>query len=98
MRRRNIIIEKLWAGDTIQFKPHGNSMTPRIASGELVTIEPATYTDIEVGDVVYCKVKGRVMLHLCTAIGKDGKLQISNNHGWVNGWTTTVYGKVTKVG
>lgn len=96
MRRRNIIIEALSEGKAIQFKPHGNSMTPRIMSGQLVTLYPVKLEDVQVGDAVYCKVKGRVMLHLCTA-KKDGKVQISNNHGWVNGWTKTVYGKAVKI-
>lgn len=96
MRRRNIIVEALCEGKTVQFKPHGNSMTPKINSGQLVTLDPIKLDDVEVGDMVYCKVKGSVMLHLCTA-KKDGKVQISNNHGWVNGWTTTVYGKAVKI-
>jgi hypothetical protein len=46
--------------------------------------------------VVLCKVHGTYYLHLITA--KDGqRFQISNNKGHVNGWTKTIFGKVTKV-
>ena len=33
-------IEKLKAGQTVQFRPRGHSMTPKIKSGELCTVEP----------------------------------------------------------
>lgn len=81
------IIEKLKNGETVSFRPRGNSMTPKIESGQLVTIEPVTDTKtIKRGDIVYCKVNGKIYLHLVTAIRKDGKqIQISNNHGFVNG-------------
>ena len=92
-------IEKLQAGETIQFRPVGNSMTPRVSSGALVTVEPIKdHTTVERGDVVLCKVRGKVYLHLVTAI-KDGQFQIGNNHGHINGWTSSakVYGKLIKV-
>jgi len=89
-------IEKLQKGEEVQFRPSGNSMTGKINHKELVTLKPEIIENIEVGDIVLSKVKGKVLLHLVTA--KDGKrLQISNNKGHVNGWTKTVYGKVTKV-
>lgn len=87
-------VEKLKKGETVSFRPKGNSMTPRIKSGELVTIEPSL--DIEVGDAVFCKVRGNFYVHLVKAI-KNGEYQIGNNHGRINGWTKNVYGKVTQV-
>lgn len=70
-------------------------MTPRIKSGQEVTINPVDPMTVAVGDVVLSKVKGRYWLHLISAIEHD-RIQISNNHGHVNGWTTRdrVYGKV----
>lgn len=95
--RTNVIIEKLNAGDVVEFRPKGNSMTPRIESGQLVTIAPCVLTDCKVNDIVYCKVRGSVYLHLIKKIDQDGRLLIGNNHGHDNGWTTTVYGKLIKI-
>ena len=89
-------LEELQALREVSFRPHGNSMTPLIMSGQLVTVQPAKLEDIKRGDIVFCKVKGYYHLHLCTAI-RDKQVQISNNHGHVNGWTSQVYGKVIRV-
>ena len=92
----NSYIEKLLKQEEVKFRPNGHSMKGKINDKELVTVKPEIMDNIEIGDAVLCKVHGKVYLHLVTA--KDGKrLQISNNHGHVNGWTKTVYGKVTKV-
>lgn len=91
---------RLQAGETVQFRPVGNSMTPRILSRQLVTVEPLPKeAELEKGDVVLAKVNGKVYLHLVSAIGQDGRVQISNNHGHVNGWTTRdkVYGRLVRV-
>lgn len=89
-------IVALQEGKTVKFRPVGNSMTPRVKSRELCTVEPATVDDVESGDVALCKVNGNVYLHLVTA-KRDGQVQISNAHGHVNGWTKTVYGKLILV-
>ena len=92
-------VQALKEGKTIKFRPHGGSMVPIIHSGQLVTVEPLNDRVLEVGDVVLCKVNGHQMLHKVSAIGSDGRLQISNNHGHVNGWTTlkNVFGILTQV-
>jgi phage repressor protein C with HTH and peptisase S24 domain len=89
-------IEKLQAGQTVSFRPRGNSMIPRIKSGELCTVEPVTLDSISVGDVVLAKVNGSVYLHLVTG-KRANQVQISNNKGHVNGWTKTVFGKLIKI-
>jgi len=82
-------VQALLVGQTIKFRPHGNSMVPRIYSGQLVTVAPVIEdTPIVPGDVVLCKVNGNQMLHKVTAIGSDGRYQIGNNHGHINGWCT----------
>jgi len=74
-------------------KPKGNSMLPRIKSGErLLFVKRPGYL---VDDVVLCKVKGTFMVHKVLAI-KDDKYQIGNNKGHVNGWTRQVYGSAYK--
>lgn len=96
----NEIVGKLKAGEVVTFRPRGPSMRGRVESGQLCTVTPVTAdTVISKGDVVYCKVKGRIFLHLVTAVrtNKTSNLyQISNNFGHVNGWTShsQIYGKL----
>lgn len=92
-------IEKLKKGETVQFRPRGNSMAGRINSGQLVTVAPLE-DPAEVGDVVLCKVRGTEYLHLVKAVrgfSQWRQYQIGNNTGHINGWTNKVFGKVTKV-
>lgn len=89
--------ERLDNGETFVTSEKGNSMIPLIKSGQKVQLSPAKLEDIEIGDIVYCKISGRYYMHLVTAKNADRGLQISNNHGHVNGWTKKVYGKVTEV-
>lgn len=92
----NYKIEKLMKGESFITSERGNSMTPLIYSGQKHELSPITIEDCKVGDIVYCKVKGNLYTHLVKAIGDRGLL-IDNNHGYINGWTKTVYGKVTKI-
>lgn len=89
-------IEALKKG-AVSFCPRGNSMAGRIEDGQLITVKPLSGPP-EVGDAVLCRVNGRQYLHLVKAIGQDGRLQIGNNRGHINGWTTpeNVYGVVTQ--
>lgn len=89
-------VEPLLKGETIEVRGVGNSMTPKLKSGDIVTVEPITpETELKKGDVVLVKVNGRVYLHLIKAFTAEEVL-IGNNHGHVNGWTKkeNVYGKV----
>lgn len=90
-------IDKLSNGETVKFRPRGNSMNPKIKSGNLVTVEPISCPP-DVGSIVLCKVRGRQYLHIVSAIKKD-RFQISNNKGRVNGWIglSSIYGICTKV-
>ncbi len=92
-------IEKLQAGETVKFRPRGNSMSGMIESGQQVTVEPVTEeTELKKGDAVLCKAGGNVYLHKIAAVGVR-RFQIANNKGKVNGWTgrKNVFGKVVKV-
>lgn len=91
------LIKDLQEGKTVQFRPRGNSMTGRVASGQHATVQPLD-RDPQKGDVVLCKVRGNQYLHLVSAARGD-QFQISNNHGHINGWTSrkNVYGLLTKV-
>ena len=91
-------IKKLQAGETIQFKPRGNSMKGKINSGNLVIVEPIDDQKLKKGDIVLCKVKGREYLHLIKAV-RGKQYQIGNNRGHINGWTTieAIFGVCTKI-
>lgn len=90
-------VEKLQAGETVSFRPTGESMSGKIESGQLVTVSP-DITTIEKGDIVLCKVKGRYFCHLVSAAQGD-RFQISNNKNHVNGWIgkNGIFGKVIRV-
>lgn len=88
------IVKELSEGRSVTLKPHGNSMTPLINSGDTIILRPVDPAEVEVGDAVLAKVKGRYYIHKVTAVGDDGRFQISNNHGHVNGWSRQVYGRV----
>lgn len=94
--KMQFIINKLLEGETVHFRPKGNSMTPKINSGQLVEITPSDGMEIKEGDIVLCKVKGRHYLHLVKSIG-NGEFLIGNNKGHINGWTRTIYGIVTRI-
>ena len=91
-------IVRLQRGETVQFRPRGNSMQGKIESGQLCTVAPVDPATLEVGDIVLCKVNGRQYLHLVKAI-QGNRLQIGNNRGRINGWITTnsVFGRCTRV-
>lgn len=90
-------VDKLLAGETIISKEPGNSMTPILRSKQPVKIVPATWQEVEVGDIVYCRVKGNYYTHLVKAKNGRRGCQIGNNHGHINGWTKNIYGKVIEI-
>ena len=91
-------IERLRKGETVSFRPRGNSMSGRIESGQLCTVEPVDAAAIKVGDLVLCKVRGREYLHMVKAI-QGARFQIGNNRGHINGWVGagSIFGRCTKV-
>lgn len=94
-------IARLQRGLTVQLRPKGQSMVPVIRSGQLCTLAPVKdHRDLQVGDVVLSRVQGAVRLHKISAIDRPkGRVQISNQRGFVNGWTGygKVYGILVKV-
>jgi hypothetical protein len=95
--RRNFKLEKLQAGETVTTSEKGNSMVPLIRSGQKHVVEPADWKSVEVGDIVYCKVKGRYYTHLVKSVDRIKGCLIGNKRGGINGWTTQVYGKVIDI-
>ncbi len=82
----------------MKFRPRGNSMSGKIESGQLVTVEPVGNHKLADGDIVLCKVNGIQYLHLVKAISGD-RMQIGNNKGRINGWTSrrNIFGIVTEI-
>ena len=89
--------DKLSRGETFETSEKGNSMTPRINSGQKHILAPCTLDQCEVNDMVFCKVRGRYYTHIVKAKDPIKGVQIGNNHGKINGWTKNVFGKVTQV-
>jgi hypothetical protein len=100
MARENFVLKTLLEKGTVTWKPHGNSMNPKIDSGDQVVVKKVENKVLRVGDAVYAKVKGSYYLHLLSAIDEtQGRYLISNNHGHDNGWVTgdKVYGVCVQV-
>lgn len=83
------------AKGTGKMKAFGNSMLPILKSGTTLTFKKQD--KYQVGDIVFCKVKGRYIdAHKITKIDSAGRYMIANNKGWENGWTRVVYGKAVE--
>jgi hypothetical protein len=66
---------------------------------QFCTVAPLTDSDLpSVGDIVWCRVKGKQYLHLIKALQGD-RIQVGNNRGGVHGWITRrgVFGRLTAV-
>ncbi len=91
-------IERLTRGETVSFRPRGNSMSGKIESGQLCTVVPLDTVTLAVGDIVLCRVRGAEYLHLIKAI-QGPRYQIGNNRGRINGWITvkSIFGRLESV-
>ena len=91
-------ITRLARGETVSFRPRGNSMVGKIASGQLCTVAPLADHAVTVGDIVLCRVKGAQYLHLVKAIQGE-RFQIGNNRGGINGWIgrAQIFGRLVAV-
>jgi hypothetical protein len=92
------LMEELEKTGTGKMTCFGSSMQPILSSGATCTFKRED--EYAVGDIVFCKVKGRFIdAHKITKIREQGGTRhylIANNKGWENGWTKTVYGRVVK--
>ena len=93
-----LYIARLRHGETVRFRPRGNSMSPKIESGQLCTVAPVEVSEISIGDIVLCKVHGKEYLHIVKAM-QPGRFQIGNNRGFINGWIgpNSIYGRLVSV-
>ena len=72
-------------------------MVPLIKSNQNHKLEPTTWEQCSIGDIVYCKVKGNFYTHLVKGKNNEKGLLIGNNKNGINGWTKQVYGKVIEI-
>ena len=77
-----------------KMKCFGNSMLPKLDNPTMNTYIPED--EYEIGDIVFCKVKGYIDSHLITQKNDKKGYMISNNKGHQNGWTHKIYGRVVK--
>lgn len=86
MTNLHAIAERLQRGETVSFRPHGQSMLPHIRSGELVTVRPVDEgEELRAGMIALATVRGKMYLHFIRAVYKDRVLIGPPHH--VNGWT-----------
>lgn len=92
------LVHALNGGDTITIQAHGKSMAGLIESGQWCTIAPIRGNEVELGDIVLCKVHQRYYLHLVSD-RQVGRFQISNKRGWINGWVepAAIFGKGIRI-
>jgi hypothetical protein len=91
------VLDALRRGETVKIRPKGRSMEPLVHSGQLCTIQPTGLADIQVDDIVLCRVHGKVYLHKVLA-SERGRVLIGNNRGHINGWTAMVFGRLIEKG
>lgn len=81
--------DRVRGGATVEFRPTGTSMVPLVHSRQRVRVAPVDPALLEPGDIVLARVSGTAYLHLVTAVDAPRRrVQISNNRGHVNGWTS----------
>ena len=97
MNQRLTKAERLQAGEIIVSRESGNSMVPVIKHRQPVRIAPATWEEVEKGDIVFCRVRGHYYTHLVKAKNEKRGCLIGNNTGHNNGWTKAVFGKVIEI-
>lgn len=84
----------LTKGEEPTMRCFGTSMLPILTNP--TTCRYRRETTYKVGDIVFCKVRGRYIdAHKITAV-RGEQYRISNNHGHHNGWTSTIYGRVVE--
>jgi len=92
-------IASLRNGETISFRARGNSMIGKNESGQLCRVVPIRdASELAVGNIVLCSVRGNHYLHLIKAI-QGKRFQIGNNRGGINGWigTNSIFGRCIRV-
>ena len=72
-------------------------MASLIKTGQDVTVEPVASDELQPGDIVLRRVRGRYYLHLIKAV-QGNRYLIGNNRGHINGWVSrpAIFGRRVK--
>lgn len=91
-------LAELSVGRDVKIRPQGGSMRGRIESGQLVTLTPAMFNDIQIGDVVFIRWKGNYLLHIIKD-KSETEILVGNNIGKINGWApaNSILAKVVNI-
>ncbi len=91
--------EALAQGYAVQVRPRGHSMAGRINDGDLVTLEPCRAEELAVGDVVFVRVRGFLLVLHQILDREPGRFLIGTTAGRADGWVSAdeVFGRVTNV-
>ena len=111
--KRNFMLrDMLQSGESVQFRSSGNSLRPKVQSGDVTMWEPVTEegcADLKVGDIVFCRPQPKNYFygHAIHEINQwsDGRTYwvISNlkkgSEFKINGWCLAehIYGKLMEV-
>lgn len=90
-------IQRLKNGESFVTSEPGNSMLPLYKSNEKHLVTPITWQECNVGDVVFCKVRGSCFTHKVYSVDPNRGCLIGNNKGHMNRWTKNVYGLAHKL-
>lgn len=92
MKEKYIRVQReLKEGGISKMKCIGNSMRPRIESHSIVTFKRCN--EYEIDDIVFCKVKDNIYVHLVLKVDTRKGYLIGNTKGKENGWTHIIWGK-----
>ena len=105
---RNLMIKKmLQSGRSVQFRSSGNSLKPKVISGDVTMWEPVKdHSLLKVGDIVFCVVQptGRYYGHAIYSIAywngtKYWRISNLNEPPHINGWCYKehIYGQLYEV-
>lgn len=91
--------EALTQGRVVQVRPRGDSMKGRINDGDLVTLEPCVAEELAVGDIVFVRVRGWLLVLHQIFDREPDRFLIGTTTGRAYGWVTAddIIGRVTKV-
>ncbi len=90
------VLDAVEKGDDAKMKAFGRSMVPLIDNGSVLTYRATN--DYKIGDVVFCKVKGRLIAaHKIIKIDEKGRCMIANNKGRENGWASKIFARVVAI-
>jgi len=94
-----IAFHALAQGQSIQVRPRGHSMHPRIEDGALVTLEPCRPEELATGDIVLARVRGWLLVLHQILDRQPDRFLIGATAGRSDGWVpaSEIFGRVIHV-